>query len=440
VERKREPITQPAFLASARFGTSFLTSAIQSIVLPFGILLYVSDRVKGTHVGLISTIAAAAGMFVFILFGNISDRSTHRFGRRRPFMVLGAILANVALILLAYAHTYLLFAAFIILVLLSKNIIESVHLPLLPDLISEERMGRAAAYFALFAILGTMGGVITASFILDLRDVQVRHLIARLPLFLQGPLISIYPGTPLFLLNLALIVVLDLSILAVCLRVKERRSQGNDETRPALSEMFTPGISRYPNFRRFLFSRFFGILGLTIILIFMLYITRDILRAENYKRQTGVILAIAALGVLVASGPSGKLADRYRKKHLIYFGIGLLITSLLSLIVFMKWRFPVRILYFFIFVFGVGNGAVYTATFALGTIIIPEKEKAGKYMSLMSMTTFLAQITAPIVGGVLLDFLNSLAVNLGYLGLILLVEICFFIAGITIRKVRECAT
>jgi MFS family permease len=54
-----------------------------------------------------------------VLFGALSDRSRHRAGRRKPFLIAGVLGTNVGLLLFPFAHTYAqLFAVFLLLQLM----------------------------------------------------------------------------------------------------------------------------------------------------------------------------------------------------------------------------------------------------------------------------------------------------------------------------------
>ena len=55
-----------------------------------------------TWSGVIMAADNVLALFMLLLFGAISDRCTHRSGRRTPFIVLGTLVAAVALICLSF--------------------------------------------------------------------------------------------------------------------------------------------------------------------------------------------------------------------------------------------------------------------------------------------------------------------------------------------------
>ena len=95
-----------------------------------------------------------------VLFGALSDRSRHRAGRRKPFLIAGVLGTNVGLLLFPFAHTYAqLFAVFLLLQLM-LNLATGPYQALVPDLIPAQYHGRAAAYMGLFALIGRTGGMV----------------------------------------------------------------------------------------------------------------------------------------------------------------------------------------------------------------------------------------------------------------------------------------
>ena len=83
------------FLSCFWFAYNFQWGALLAIVLPSQITAIVGDQHKELFNGLIPPLGAALSLVVTPLAGAISDRSASRFGRRRPFMLVGT-LVNLA--------------------------------------------------------------------------------------------------------------------------------------------------------------------------------------------------------------------------------------------------------------------------------------------------------------------------------------------------------
>ena len=84
------------------FATSVLWTAILITTLPSQAYAIGGDATKGRTLGVILLVGAFVSMVVAPLFGAISDRLITRWGRRRPWLVLGTLLSLIGLVGLAY--------------------------------------------------------------------------------------------------------------------------------------------------------------------------------------------------------------------------------------------------------------------------------------------------------------------------------------------------
>ena len=82
------------------------SATLTPIVLPLLVLRFVPADMKNTFYGALR----AAGLVVAILvqpaFGLLSDRSTSRWGRRRPFIAAGTLLCILLLTFVGLASSY----------------------------------------------------------------------------------------------------------------------------------------------------------------------------------------------------------------------------------------------------------------------------------------------------------------------------------------------
>src|SRR5512142_1461967 len=91
-----------AFLSLFWFGIQAHWAAILLITLPQQALLIGGDQVKGQTLGVVLLFGAFVSMLVAPLFGALSDRWVTRFGRRRPWMVVGTVMNILGLLALAF--------------------------------------------------------------------------------------------------------------------------------------------------------------------------------------------------------------------------------------------------------------------------------------------------------------------------------------------------
>lgn len=104
------------------FSLSFHWGALLPVVIPADILRLVGDAEKARYLGLVAATGAIVAMVSQPAFGAVSDRCTHRLGRRRPFVAAGTVLNCLALLGMAYSPALLPFALSFFLVQLSNNL------------------------------------------------------------------------------------------------------------------------------------------------------------------------------------------------------------------------------------------------------------------------------------------------------------------------------
>ncbi len=137
-----------------------LTTLAQTngLVFPLLVQQFVGEEAKGTFFGTLRLWTLMVALLVQALMGMLSDHSTLRWGRRRPFIFLGT-LANVALIaaiglsaaMEGWAGYWFLFAM-AILQSVASNTAHGALQGLIPDLVPEDRRGRFSGVKAVLEI------------------------------------------------------------------------------------------------------------------------------------------------------------------------------------------------------------------------------------------------------------------------------------------------
>src|SRR5205085_5842091 len=97
-----------------------------------------TDLVGGLELGRATAIAVTAGVVMPIIIqpltGAVSDYTTSRWGRRKPYIAIGASLDVLFLVALASSDTYLAVVLFYVLVQFSSNFAQGAFPGYLPDL------------------------------------------------------------------------------------------------------------------------------------------------------------------------------------------------------------------------------------------------------------------------------------------------------------------
>jgi MFS family permease len=184
-------------------GLSISAGVITPVLLPYLVTLFVSHDQKNTYLALLRVAGLAVAMLVQPLAGMYSDRSTHRWGRRRPFILWGTILdlvflaiigASVLFIgspldqtigpLLGFSAAFAVLLLGLVLLQASSNTAQGAQQGLIPDLVPDNQRGTSSGVKSLFEILPSflavfIGPIIDAGRIWLTVGICARRTLAR---------------------------------------------------------------------------------------------------------------------------------------------------------------------------------------------------------------------------------------------------------------------
>jgi len=374
------------------FGLAFLWNGLHPIILPAMLLGFVPEALKNTYLGSLTFGGLILAMVIQPLAGALSDRTRSRWGRRRPWILLGVILTLIVLAIMARASSLGVLILTYILLQLVSNTAHGPAQGLIPDLVPQERHGLAAGIKNLFE----MSGLIVTSLV-------------------AGKLMS--DGNAALALTVTGVVVAATALVTlVGTPEAPASSAGGPAAVQALRETLRVDLSRAPGYARLLVSRFLILLGIYAVQAFAQYYIRDRLQVPDPAAVTGNLMATIGLALTVLVFPAGYLSDRFGRLRLNQLAGILAALGVLMLI-------PIRTvppLYIAGTIIGAATGIFLSVNWALATDMIP-RDEAGKYLGLSNLATAGAG-AASRLGGPLIDGLNALrpGVFLGYPALMLL--------------------
>ncbi len=133
-------------------GLNIRNTAVGTFVMPYLVEQYASPNLINTSLSVMRTAGLIIAMLVQPAAGLISDRSTSRFGRRRPFILIGVLLDLVFLAAIGLSWTYWTLLVAVLLIQFSSNISHGPLQALIPDIVPEDQRGRASAIKAIFEL------------------------------------------------------------------------------------------------------------------------------------------------------------------------------------------------------------------------------------------------------------------------------------------------
>jgi Na+/melibiose symporter-like transporter len=134
-------------------GLNIRNTAVGSIFTPYLVEHYALADWKNTALSAMGTAGLIIAMLVQPIAGLLSDRSTSRFGRRRPFILVGTLLDLVFLAAIGLSWNYWSLLVAMLLIQFSANISHGPLQGLIPDMVPEDQRGRASAVKDLFELL-----------------------------------------------------------------------------------------------------------------------------------------------------------------------------------------------------------------------------------------------------------------------------------------------
>jgi len=395
------------------FGLTALWSSLHGIILPLRLLEYVPESQKNTYLGLLTFTGLILAMITQPIAGAISDRSSFSWGRRRPYILLGAMLALLFLPGIGLASSYA--AIFIIYCLLqiSCNTAQAPYQAFIPDLVPQSTRGLASGVKSLLEILG---GVV----------------LVRLTAHFMGRYFGGEGGFWLWMALGVLITVLLATTLVTVLTVKERPGTGTPRLPLlALYKSFKIDLKAHHDFSWFLVSR--ALLGMpgVILQIFALYYLMDVIGIANPAAVAGDLLVVVGICLLAMVYPAGRLSDRVGRKPIVISSGFLGAVGILSLFLsrnYIHIMFSGALL-------GIANGALLSSSWALATDLAVKGEEA-RYLGVTSLAMSGGSALARLVGPVI-DFFNQISSGLGYQVMLLVCFICFVVGALLIIKIRQ---
>ena len=393
---------------------NFHWGAIIAIVLPSQIALIVGEAQKELYNGLIPSIGAAMSLVATPIAGALSDRSTSRFGRRRPFLAFGTVVNIVFLLALGglgAGSSIWLFLLCYLGIQFGNNWAGGPYAGLIPDVVPEDQRGVASGWLALMTAVGFLLGAMAAG----------RLIVGDSYMAIYGVIAGV----------LALFLVITLW------RVQERPLATDPGPFRAgeFARSFMLRGSEYRDFYFVLFTRALVMMGIYSVFSFFQFFLRDVVRVEDAPLQTSYLVAIIIGAGIPTSLVAGRLSDRYGRKPLVYLSGGLM--ALASVIFIAVGFHPSLSLMFWVGgLFGIGYGAYQAVDWALAIDVLPKGEAAAKDMGIWHVSLVLPAMLAPALTGVILAALKETSLLLGYTAVFVLTALWFILGTIFVRQIR----
>ena len=373
--RPRLPMSQLLTLSIYWLGIQTIWGGLNITIIP-GRLDDLSRDTQGTLLAVIMLAGAVAPIVIQPTVGVISDYTVTRWGRRKPYIVVGSLLDVVFLAGLALNNDFVAMVAFYFLLQVSSNFAQGPFQGYVPDLVPASQVGTASGLMGLMLTVGTIVGVGIATVIGDL-----------------------------VLATLALGVV-EVVTMVILVTTVDEGSAGPTRTR-SWREIALSAWSRDILQQR-------DVLWLLLVrLLFLGAYNATLIALGYFRRSHGlddadadatVFVATAIVGVstALAAIPGGRMSDRFGRRPVIWAAGAVAAAGLLGVAVAPTPELAVAAWV----PFGIGMGIFLSADWALMADVIP-KETSGRYMGILNAGTAMAGPVFILVAGPVQDLVAA---------------------------------
>jgi Na+/melibiose symporter-like transporter len=387
------------------FAITALWQSLHSIILPLRLLDIVPEAQKNTYLGLLTLSGLLVATFVQPIAGAISDRSSFKWGRRRPYVLAGGIIALLVLPGIGLAGSFAAIFAVYCLLQAATNTAQGPYQAFIPECVPENKHGVASGVKALLEVVGGVSLVYLASIFMDRYSAG------------EG-------ARWLWLVLGILAAVLLAALIATIVLVKEAPARTSGRRTSLIPELYRTVKEALSNrdIVWFLASRLLIYMAFTTIQQFALYYLRDVIGVANPAEATARFSIFAVAGMLAVVWPAGYLSDKIGRKS-ISAGAGLIGAAGIGIIAVTReygatlWAAVI---------IGMAIGAFNSANWALATDLVAKGEEA-RYLGIANMATTGGAALARVIGPVI-DFFNHRSALSGY-NVMLMACAAYFIIG-----------
>jgi MFS family permease len=381
-----------------------IIGAVPGVLLPLQVAA-IDDANKAANLALITGIGALVAMIVSPIAGLISDRTRSRFGRRAPWLVLGALATGLALVGMGLANGIAQLVIAWAIVQLTLNLIISPLSALMPDRVPAERRGLFSAIIGFAMMAGAIGGqAVGAAFS---QNIPAAYLVL--------------PGVMLIMVVLFVIFAPDAS--------------SKDAPREKFSlkvflATFWVSPRKHPDFAWGFLGRFLLFAGYFAINGYQLYLLQDYIGLGSKAVGYVAILGLTSLvGMLVATAIAGPLSDKLGRRKIFVIAASLI----MALAMVIPLVLPTLVgMILFSFICGLGFGAYMAVDSVLMSMVLPSSDSYSKDLGVLNIAATLPQTIAPFMGGMIV-------LAFGYLGLFpvgIVLAVLGALAIVPIKSVR----
>jgi MFS family permease len=335
--------------------------------------------------------------------GALSDRTTSRLGRRRPWVLYGSVFGGLAMVALTLQSTVLGLAVVWGVAQAAINSAYAGAMATIPDRVPVRQRGLVSGWVGLAQTLGVVVGVALVSFVVT---------------DLNGGIV----------LTAALLIALAIP-LALWLRDPrlERVDLPPFDLGPWLRG-FWVSPRRYPDFAWAWITRFLMMFGNALATLYLLFFLQDAVQYPEPEQGQTILVALYAIGTLLTAVFGGMMSDKSgRRKIYVIWSTIVMASSALILAFFPV--FPAVMIGAFIL--GLGYGMYLAVDQALVTQVLPAAFDRGRDLGVINIANSAPQVLAPVLAAPIVTGAT------GYTGLYVVTAVITLASAVLVTRIRS---
>lgn len=340
----------------------------------------------------IMSIDNVLAIFMLPFFGALSDRTRTRLGKRTPYILVGTIFAVILMLVLAVFQQKVMFWGFFVTLVLLLIVMATYRSPAvayMPDITPKVLRSKANAVINL---VGYIGGIFaTLVMMILLKDTAPGDRVK----YEQSAFMPVFAIIAAFML---------ISVLVMVFTVKENKVVKEADIGKEQTETVRKNGKMQKNV--------FVSLILILISVFLWYMAYNAVTTA-FSRYCATVwntdlsasssyLLVATISAIVFFVPLGFLSGRVGRKKSVLLGI-VLMTICYSIAIFIRHQTP--IMYVIFGLVGIGWASINVNSFPM-VVEMSTGSNVGKYTGYYYTFSMAAQITTPLLSGLLIDKLS----------------------------------
>lgn len=351
--------------------------------------------------GLIMTFDNIAALFILPFVGAYSDRIWTRFGRRKPFIMIGAPLALIGFIgiPLFLGGSLLLFMGAIFITLFAMDLFRTPVVSLMPDITPSPKRSQANG---MINLMGGIGGVLAFA--------------------VGGILFKVSVGAPFYFGGIVMLIACGIVVLFI----KEPKPESVEpvEGKPGLIGSFKTIIKDNDKSALYLLGAiFFWFLGYNALEVFFTSFAVNVLGVDS--GEATFLLAYFSLAIIITAPIAGYVGGKVGRKRTMIVGI----IAFAILLAYGYTITSVSHVKIMLLLSGISWSMILVNSLPMVLDMAPQ-DRLGAYTGLYYLSAQSSAIVGPVLSGKIISiFSNDYRIAFMY-GAVTLVIALFFVLPI----------